>query len=348
MKRLVALAVAVILTAAIPASAFGHTPAAGAVRKYASDYALLSYKFGGSYPSFVQTAYNTALPTGWVSNNNSRSPRFAYSGTGSGTVYYATSTGVSDCDALAWLGCSNNWGLTSWHIWMKNGASWPVWCETNNVTGCYLAKRVILHEAEHVTLAIANHDPQDGTVSNMAGGPSATNTPCYKAKPGWDSTTPQECDQAALQMRYAMQDLTGNWSSCLDHVAGGGSGGLVTVHSLSQATGTTCAGSSITISGRLATKSDSNYVNLSNINVASKTMYVDRKLHSSSTWTVDWAIVLTTSAASGNNWTRSFTENPGSTLAYDYRIHFKGLSGSLAASYSSTITLTFLKPCPPP
>ena len=35
-------------------------------------------------------------------------------------------------------------------------------------------------------------------------------------------------------------------------------------------------------------------------------------------------------------------------MAYDYRVHFKGIASTMAASYSGVITLTFLKPCPPP
>ena len=57
--------------------------------------------------------------------------------------------------------------------------------------------------------------------------------------------------------------------------------------------------------------------------------------------------MATTSAQTGYNWSRSFTENPAITTTYDYRLHYLGEAG-VAASYSATLSLTFLKPCPPP
>jgi hypothetical protein len=167
------------------------------------------------------------------------------------------------------------------------------------------------------------------------------------AKPnaGWDSTTPKECDQAALQMKYGLQSLAGQYSECLDHAPGAGSDGLATKVTKSKTTATTCTGLNISISGRLTTATNSGYELLSNLNIASRTIYVDRKLHSSSTWTTDWRTLTTSSAASGNNWTRNFTETSANT--YDYKIHFKGESNRLSPAYSGVITLTFITPCPP-
>jgi hypothetical protein len=338
LRQAFVLAVAISFVTGSQASA--HHPVDGAVRLYASDYKSLPYKFGGSsYPAYVTTAFNTGLQTGWEQNNNSRGPIFSYDSGGAGTARYTTTTGVTACDSVPWVGCANNGGLNSWNIWLRNGL--VTWCESSNVTGCWLAKRVILHEAEHVTLAVVNHDSQDGTVTNMGGcSPS-----CAKPNPGWDSTTPKECDQAALQMKYGLQSLAGEYSMCLDHVTGAGSDGLATNITLSQTSGLTCTGLNISISGRLATVTNSNYGLLSNRNVASRTIYIDRKLDSSSTWTEDWRSLTTSNAGSGNNWTRNFSEAAANT--YDYRIHFKGESNRLSPDYSQVITLTFISPCPP-
>lgn len=336
----VATSLALVLTLIVSTAAVAHTPAAGAVRRYSADYQVLLYKFDGSMPSWGQTAANNALTSRWLVNNNSRSPRFQYSASGAAVLSYST---MPDCFGITgWIGCTSGGGSTAWTVKIRSG--YVTWCEVSNVTGCYSAQRVFLHEAEHVTLT-SSEETQPSTVTNM--GP-CDGSYCSKAKTNYNSSSPQDCDQAALQVKYAMQDVTGDWSTCLDHVAGHGTNGLVTVHTLSQTTGTTCAGSSISISGRVATQSTSNYGLLSNVNVAGKAIYIDRKLHTSSTWTTDWSLLSTTSATTGNNWTRSFTENPGITQAFDYRVHYKGLVGALAASYSSTFTLTFLKPCPPP
>jgi hypothetical protein len=329
----------------MPSSA--HTPVSGAVHRYA-DNQLLTYRFnataGNTVPGWLQTVTNAALPTQWASNNNSQAPHFQYSGSGSGMVSYTGAPfGMSNCfGQTGWIGCTTGGGSPGWQIALRSNST--VWCEQNAVTGCFYARRVLLHELEHVTLTNVE-ETQPATVTNM--GP-CEGTFCSKPRAGYDSSSPKECDQASLLMTYGAASLAGDLSSCLDHVPGGTTSGLVTVQTVSSTTGTNCAGSSITLSGRLATQSNGNYGRLSNISLASRTIFIDRKLHSTSTWTLDWSSMTTTSATSGNNWTRAFTENPGITMAYDYRVHFKGIASTMAASYSGVITLTFLKPCPPP
>jgi hypothetical protein len=290
------------------------------------------------------TAANSSLQTGWVQNNNSRGPRFSYSASGSGTVYYASQTGFDFCDVAvpAWIGCAYGGGTLTWRIWLRSDMYTK--CEETNATGCYLAKRVFLHEAEHVAL-VNGEESQSATLTNMGGCPP--NTQCSKPNTGWDSTTPRECDQAGLQMKYGMYQFTGQFADCLDHVAGAGAGGLTTVQTVSATSGTTCAGQSLSRSGRISTQSNSNYGRLSNIGIAIRTIQIDRKLHSSSTWTANWSSVATTSEQTADNWSRSFTENPAVTTTYDYRLHYLGEAG-VAPSYSATLSLTFLKPCPAP
>lgn len=339
MKRGLACLPAIVLAFALSSSVFGHTPTAGAVRLYPTpDYKSLPYHFGGSYPSFVTTAYNTALPTSWLTNNNSRAPRFSYSASGAGIVYYTTTTGVPQCDQLpGWIGCANNGGLNNWHIWLRNGFTY---CETNgSLDGCFLAKKVILHEAMHVTLAVVNHDTQSATLT-LVGPCSPSTAHCAKPSTGWDSNSWKECDQAAFQMKYGLDLITGSYGGCLDHVSGAIVGqGLELVETHTTGSTSACAGVPISASGRLATETNTSYGLLSNKNIASRVVKIDRKLHSSGTWVANWSSVTTTAVASGNNWTRSFTENPSVDTLYDYRLHFLGEAGGLASDYSSVITL---------
>jgi hypothetical protein len=244
-----------------------------------------------------------------------------------------------------WLGCYNNPGYSNWNIWIRNTTSWD-YCEEpgGDHNGCYMAKRAILHEAEHVTLT-ASHDPQNATITNMG---SCTGG-CVKPNAGYNSSSPRECDEAALQLRYDLYSFGGTYGDCLDHVAGAGAGGLLTGTTLSQTSATTCAGLSFPISGRLAVQTNNNYIALSNNPLSLRTVWFDRKLQSSGTWTVDWSSTATSGATSGNNWTKSFSESPGATTTYNYRAHFKGQTpDGLNPSYSTTITITFLRPCPPP
>jgi hypothetical protein len=319
-----------------------HDPVQGAVREYSQDLLNLTYKFAStSYPSYVTTAFDAALQTRWDVNNNSDAPRFDKSSTGSGRARYATSTGVPACDNLAnWLGCASGGGTTSWNIWLRKDLF--TFCELNDVTGCFRAKRVILHEAEHVTLGVLNHDPQDGTVTNMGGCPGST--ACSKAHPGWDSNNPKECDQASLQLNYGLKSVTGSYADCLDHVPNAGSSGLATDQTVSSSTGTTCIGLNLTRSGRISTESHASYGELSNLGIAGREILIDRKLDSSSTWNTGWSSVTTTSAQTGNNWSYSFSENVANT--YDYRIRLVAEDG--LSSSSKIITLTFFAPCPPP
>jgi hypothetical protein len=167
---------------------------------------------------------------------------------------------------------------------------------------------------------------------------------CTKDHAGWNVTTLLECDQAAFQMKYGLQAITGAYGDCLDHLSGAVVGqGLELVQTHTNP-GAACAGVPISVSGRVATETNSAYGLLSNVAIASRVVKIDRKLHNSPTWTVNWSSVTTTSASTGNNWTRSFTENPTVDTYYDYRLHFLGEAG-LASSYSSVITLLFLNPC---
>lgn len=334
----IGIALAILLgTCLDPSLARGHSPVQGADDLY-SPGIVLTFHFGGSYADWVETAYKTGLQTRWEQNNNSAGPRFDYSASGTGTAYYKSTTGVPACDAVDWIGCASSGGSSSWRVWLRSGRF--TFCEVDSVGGCFLAKRVILHEAEHITLGVGNHDPQSATVTNMnAVSPSKPST-------GWDSNEPRSCDEAALQLRYGLDSIAGPYSGCLDHAPGHGNDGLITRLLLSSTDGTTCAGDSISRSGQLRTKADTDYDRLSSVNIAQRTIWIDRDAGNNGSWTNDWASDSTDST-SGNNWSHSLSENPAVTTSYAYRIHFKGQTG-LDPDYSATFVLTFLRPCPPP
>lgn len=341
-RRVALLSVVGLVVGATAVAA--HTPTSGAGRRYTADYQSLPYKYGGSVPTWMQTAVASSLQTGWVANNNSRSPRFSFSASGAGTVWYSA---MAECYGVTdWIGCFQAGTGTTWNIWVRsNGATL---CERpgEDLAGCRTTKRIVLHEATHLTLTrMAPHDPQanGGTLTVMGCAPGS----CIKPQPGYDATTWLECDQAAFQMKYGMQNFAGQFGNCLDHVAGAGPSGLATVSTVSQATGQTCAGLSLSRSGWIGTQDNANYGLLRDIGLATRYVHIDRKLHSSSTWTNDYSYAITTSAQSGYNWSHSFSENPAITTTYDYRIRQLGEAG-ISPAPNLVFSITFLKPCPPP
>lgn len=336
-----------LICAFVATAVMAHTLPDGSARKYAVDYQSLPYKHGANTPAWMTTAISAALVSGWVANNNSRNPRFSYSASGNGTVSYSL---MLNCAGITnWVGCFERLPGTTWNIWVRKsnvdgGPAWHKLCEVQDVTGCRMAKRILLHEATHVTLTNL-HDGQGCTLTVMGNSP----TGCTKPEAGYNVTTLLECDQAAFQIKYGLQAITGSYGACLDHLAGAVVGeGLELVETHSSSTTSACAGVPISVSGRLATETNAAYGYLTNVNVASRVVFIDRKLHSSPSWGANWSSVTTSSATTGNNWSRSFTESPITSTYYDYRLHFVGEVGSLASEYSSVITLLFLNPCPPP
>jgi hypothetical protein len=102
-----------------------------------------------------------------------------------------------------------------------------------------------------------------------------------------------------------------------------------------------CIGFSASSSGRIAVKVDAtNYKELSGNTLTGRTVWFDRRLSSSSTWTPNVHSVIATSA-SGSNWTRAIS-NPGSgNGTWNYRMHMDtedGLAASNTAAFSITWT----------
>ncbi len=345
--RATVAAVALLLLSATVVAA--HTPVAGAVREYGQDTAL-QYKWEGTYPSWFTGAAGSAFGIDWTNStySNSRLPTFSYSASGTGTVSYKSPSGVPACDSVAWVGCSTAWGSTSWRVILRNFSQAPLppftgtWVQATGSCSntCFDARRVALHEIEHVTLAVSGHDGQGESNTIMAATtPSSPTT-------GWATHHIQKCDQAAAQLLYDLAALAGVYADCFDHVTGHGVSGLVSSATASAPVASACYGTALSINGRLEVQTNTNYGTLSGNPLASRTVYVDRKLHSAGTWTVDYATAVANNSNTGNNWSRSFTESGTSgSVTYDFRAHYKGETG-VDPAYSGVVSLTWRYPCP--
>jgi hypothetical protein len=160
---------------------------------------------------------------------------------------------------------------------------------------------------------------------------------------GWATQVAQRCDVAAMQLDYGLDTLSGPYADCLDDISGSGSDGLVTLHALSWLSQSVCAGVSVTIQGRLSTAQLASYQNLSNLNVAARTVKIDRKLSTASTWTLGVHTVTTGTGSTGYNWSRSLTMSPTSSTTYDYRARFDGAQG-LEDGTSATFSVEWRAP----
>ena len=346
--RAMAAAAVMFLVGATAASA--HTPVAGAVREYAQGTAL-QYKWGAAYPSWFTGAMGSAFGIDWTNStySNSRVPTFSYSASGAGTVWYKSTTGIPQCDGSNWIGCSNGWGSSSWQVFLRDFTQPPfpsgftgTWVQTTGSCSntCFDLRRVALHEIEHVTLGVGGHDAQGEVNTIMASAtPSSPTT-------GWATHHIQKCDQAAAQLLYDLAALAGVYADCFDHVTGHGVVGLVSTATATAPVASACYGTALSISGRLEVQANANYGTLGGNPLASRTVYIDRKLQSSGTWTVDYATTTASNANTGTNWSRSFTENGTSgSVTYDYRAHYRGETG-VDPAYSGVVSLTWRYPCP--
>jgi hypothetical protein len=321
--------------------ALAHTPVAGAEKKYASSISL-SYNWGAStYPNWFRTSLTTALESDWPARafNNSATPTFVYNSSGAGTVLYGQPMDIPACDPQSeWIGCSTGWGSATWKIWLRDFSRYPRgswgWIDSGSCGTCFDARRVALHEIEHVTLAVANHDSQGETNTIMSSStPSSPNQ-------GWNTHHIQRCDEAAAQLLYDVADSAGVYAGCFDHVLHHGTSGLVTTASVGATSYWACVNSGVTVSGRLAVATDSAYQALSNNPLTGRTLWFDRRPVGGS-WTTDVTSTTATSA-SGNNWAKTFSS--ASAVTYEFRGHYKGETG-LDPDYTPTFSITWSTAC---
>jgi hypothetical protein len=341
-------AAALVLLVATAASA--HTPIAGAERRYPQD-TTLQYKWGGSYPSWFTNAMGFAFGIDWTNSrySNARLPKFSYSASGAGTVWYKSTTGFRECDDVDWVGCANRFGQPNWEVFLRDFTQNPkpqsftgTWVQTTGSCSntCFDLRRVALHEIVHVTMGVRLHDPQLERDTIMR-----DRVP-WSPNFGWDTHHIRRCDRAAAQLKYDLAALAGGYADCFDHIAGAGVAGLVSTLTASAPVTSACYGTALTISGRLEIQQNANYETLAGNPLASRTVFIDRKLRSSSTWTLNFATATASNANTGNNWSRSFTESGGSTsVTYDYRARYRGETGVDPAS-SGVVSLTWRHPCP--
>lgn len=331
-----------LLISLVPAEAAAHVPTAGtgASRLYPTENMSLPWDFPATYPTWMQSAAKAALDTNYddPATNNSRTPMFTFTAGGAGDVYYDGHS-ISPCGTgnPDWLQCANGGGTTVWNIYIRNFTAAPhgswTWyditssCNTATQT-CWYARRALIHEVQHVTMGMGNHDSQGESNTVMA-----SVTPWY-ANTGWNQIHIRRCDEAQAQLLYDLRSLAGHYADCFDHITNHGPTGLQTNLTLSGTSFHECNGIGISVSGRLEVKSLSGYGTLGGNPLGARTVWFDRGGTGNYTSTL-------ASTASGFNWSKVFT---GSNASYSFVAHFNDASGdglddsnrpSFTASWSS-------------
>jgi hypothetical protein len=206
----------------------------------------------------------------------------------------------------------------------------------------YDVERIAIHEVGHVGGVLEHNTefghPQSDDKTVMTIGPP------QNPDLGYNTHTLLQCDEATMQLMYDVATTNGPYAGCFDHFAGHGVQGLISAATASAPVTSGCYGAGLAINGRLAIQTTSAYEHISGNPLTSRTVFFDRKLHSSSTWTLDYASSVATNSA-GNNWTHTFSVAGSSgSVTYDFRAHYKGETG-VDPVYSSVVSLSWSNPC---
>lgn len=329
MKRFLSLMLGLLLAALTPVPAAGAlpTPASGGTWD-PNQRVEYRWKAGSEPPAWARVAMNAAA----ADSNASRKAKaaiFSY-----------------DADGPAWLAYTDdiptNWAIgyavrnvpESFTIRLRPHGTqldWGTlrWCEFydgNAPNGCYDLEMVTLHEFGHAQ-TLGHVDEQD--IDSYSDSLMHATGLHAKPKVGWNQHAYGRCDVARLQIRYEPLTSSTPISTCLD---------LSTDLSLSPSSGSFAHGTSVTLTARLKIAGDSIYPNLSGDPLTGRSVVLQRRALSSSTW----ATIGDMSAVTDG--TGRYVRTLALTTTYDWRAVFsapwdEGLDG--AVSNVSRLSVTY-------
>ena len=229
-----------------------------------------SWKSGQVPPSWMRPAILNAAED----NNDSRRSHaalFSYKSGASSKVSYAEPSG---CGAGG-IACMSRTAPTKYTVaFRKHGKvfDWGTlrWCQKNSANGCFDVRNIMLDELGHVQI-LAHHV----NYSNNSDYGQAVVQTVSRAKPnaGWDRHSYARCDVATLQKKYDVLSWGAKYSKCLD---------LETRVELTR----TVANGQVSFVAKVFVKDKDGYGRLKNNPVALRTVRLEAKSPSASSWSV--------------------------------------------------------------
>jgi hypothetical protein len=366
-RRFAALAGALLLLLVQASAASAGEPDPGHQDLYSHSIGdarrVLDFHFGSlTYPQwFLDTAENE-LETSWdaISANNSGVPRYGNGGdnSGGGSIIYTTS-GTSPCTGdPSWIGCNPAGGKVDFSIYIRSfpSSSAPTWLwwdrdsTCNDVrpgdgyatSVCFSVRRVLAHESTHNTLTRLHNTLADDESIMQATTPTPNKSP-----DNWNRRNFLPCDEAGAQLEYGLADPSREYADCFRIFPGDGAKGLSTKLTLTSATSDSgCTTQTVSAHGRLALGTSSDYEDMRDTPLDGRVVRIDRKPHSSTSWT-NGVYTTTASDAKGDNWRQSISSATSGT--FDYRAGWYTSSGEPALNSSNQVTWTISwrgSPCP--
>ena len=317
----VAAATALLLSAAVPATAHAPDPLIGWPAWGQDQSVLYRWATGEVPPATMRTAIRAAVDFSNASKR-SRAPVIAYADGGASTVEY----GLSVFCGVNGLACADGSDAPrSFRVAFREHGhrfDWGQlrWCQMQSepTNGCFDVENVMLDELGHVMGLDhhANYSDESDYLDSIVQARS-------RARPqaGWDADVYGRCDFARLQTRYDMTSWTTAYSTCLD---------LDTNLSFGSSTTSIRAGSSVTFTAALSVADNPDDGRLAGNAIARRTVTLQRRPPGGTVWT---SIGSMTNAATAGTYT--LVQSP--TATYDWRAVFatppaEGLNGRTSST----------------
>lgn len=329
-RLLISLAAIAILTTSLgpPALAHGPNPILGSGTRWDQDQ-VVGYQWAspGTPPSWAAAEIDAAAAD-VARTKKSRAATFTRVSSASSRIYYGATV---PCSSYG-IACMNRTGVPDYFagMWFRPH-NWPFdwgdlkWCQAlaEIANGCYDVENVALDEFGHIEL-LDHHvnyaDERDFTDSVVQF--AARSRP----KEGWSQHDFGRCDVARLQLEYELESSSKPVSTCLN---------LAAVLTISAPTSVLKGGNG-RVTGTLRITTSSTARRLAGDPLSGRTIALQRRPLSSSTWSTIGTMVPTTTAGS-----YGYTVTVDQTA--DYRLVFadpvtEGLTGATSGVVRITAT----------
>lgn len=275
------------LGSAIPAGAHAPDPVISSTL-FSQDQSLAFRWRSGSEPP---TALKTAIRSAATDSNASRASRaatFVYDAAGANLIGYGTGTcGVNG------IGCFTRSAPTGFTMWLREHGrvyDWGTlrWCQMQSTptNGCYDAETIALDEFGHVE--VLGHHVNFANASDYT---DAVVQTVSRTRPqaGYNMHTYGVCDTATLQIKYDIPLASSPYSTCLD---------VPTTLTLAASRTSIAFGSTVDLTAFLRVVTDTDFGRLSANPVSGRTVRLQRRYASETTWTTAATMTPTTPTGS--------------------------------------------------